>query len=123
LVMASGTDVGQFVDIGNIRTVEVDKTELKIQWVPVLIGFAAGSVIAAKVHGPVHNNGLFPGWEETRIGSVGGLIGGLVGLGAGLALGKHEIERTVITFEGKSPEEFRLALDKLRSQARFSKPT
>lgn len=122
LVMASGTDVGQYVDIGNIRTVEVDKTKSTMQWVMPLIGFIAGCAIGATTHGPVHNNGPFPGMEETNNGLVtGGLIGGLVGLGAGIALGKHDIERTVIAFEGKSPEELRLALDELRPKARFSK--
>lgn len=116
LVMASGTNVGQFVDIGHIKAVEIHKTISKFSWGGVLIGCIAGYAITKAVYQPVGGGfgNMFPFLLPA-------LVGGLVGLTAGSAFGNRETIRTVIVFEGKSPEETELALDELRPQARFSK--
>ena len=84
----------------------------------LLAGGAVGAAIGALSYSEGNGNYIIggKGLSAEAGGIIGGLAGGLIGRGIGSSIySYHEI----IQIEGKSPEEIKKVLEKLRTQARF----
>ena len=113
-LLESSSGIGGSIDVSEVKTIKIVKGSKTRTG--VIVGILAGGAIGVAIGYTIgyHSEG---GAESGQI--QGGLIGGLVGgsLGAGIGSSIHNYETFQI--EGKSQEEIKAFLEKLRTQARF----
>jgi hypothetical protein len=114
----SGADVS--ADIGDIALIRIIKESKAAKG--ALFGFLAGAgvgIISAAAHKGNQEEDVWAGFFSGIFRALAVVLsitaGTLIGLGIGAASGKDQ----TIMFEGKSPEEIRNVLGKLRTKARI----
>jgi small nuclear ribonucleoprotein (snRNP)-like protein len=105
LLLGSSSGTGEPIDLSGVKTIKIVKGSI---WVAgVIVGLVGGGVTGQEI-------GRLSGPMGAR--PLGGIIGGLVGGFFGGVIASHNDE---ILIEGKSQEQIKAFLEKLRKKARF----
>jgi hypothetical protein len=111
LILETSPRIGEDIDISDIKYIKTKKNS------KAPIGTIVLSLVGAAAGGSI---GYYVGWQTTKGAVIGGgiglLFGGLFGWGIDSIVKKSE----TLDIEGRSPEDIRMILDRLRSQARSS---
>ena len=104
LLLESSSRIGASIDISDIKVIKIVKGSIPVAG--VIVGLVGGGVMGQAL-GRFGSMGSRP---------LGGIIGGLVGGILGGVIASHNDE---ILIEGKSQEQIKAFLEKLRKKARF----
>jgi len=104
LILESSSRIGASIDISDIKVIKIVKGSIPVAG--VIVGLVGGGVMGQAL-GRFGSMGSRP---------LGGIIGGLVGGILGGVIASHNDE---ILIEGKSQEQIKAFLEKLRKKARF----
>jgi hypothetical protein len=114
LILESSSRIGASIDISNIRDIKIVKGPNT--FAGAFFGVLAGGAVGAAI-GATSDSSGFRGLSAAAGGILGGLVGGLIGGAIGSSINSDE----TILIEGKSQEQIKAVLEKLRTQARFPK--
>jgi hypothetical protein len=119
LILESSSKISASLDISDIKVIKIVKGSNT--GTGVFLGLLAGGATGAMIGGAISSNNNTNGIINTDEiylaagGIIGGLAGGILGGIIGSSIHNHE----TFQIEGKSPEEIKKVLKKLRTQARF----
>ena len=114
LILESSSRIGASLDISDIKVIKIVKGSKTVEG--FVLGFLAGGAVGAAIGATTYSGGGWGrGFNAEGGGIAGGLAGGLLGGVTGSSIHNYE----TFQIEGKSPEEIKKVLKKLRTQARF----
>jgi len=115
-LLESSSGIGGSIDVSEVKIIKIVKgsNTMAGMFLGLLVGGAAGVAIG----NASYSRGFVSRGVYAEIGGlIGGLLGGLLGAGIGNSIHNDETFR----IEGKSQEQIKAVLEKLRTQARFPK--
>jgi outer membrane lipoprotein SlyB len=125
LLLESSSGIGASINMSDIKVIKIVKGSNTGTGVllGLLAGGATGAIIGDRIGNPPGQPKILEFFTEKTTkplgiilgGALGGLAGGLLGGAIGSSIHNYE----PILIEGKSPEEIKKVLEKLRTQARF----
>lgn len=114
LILESSSRIGASIDISDIKVIKIAKGSKTVEG--FVLGFLVGGAVGAAISATSYSGGGWGrGFDALGGGIVGGLAGGLLGGVTGISVHNYETFR----IEGKSQEQIKAVLEKLRSKARF----
>ena len=121
LLLESSSRIGGSIDVSEVKIIKTVKGAYTGTGFlsGLFVGGATGAAIGYGIGSYQSSSGLLGNYSEVVGAEAGAIIGGLAGSFLGAVIGSSTHKYETFQIEGKSQEQIKAFLEKLRTQARF----